>query len=62
MSRGFPRNFQDLQTALRNAQRQGGSFGGGSGGAGGGPGRGIVGLALLGVGGAWALNNSLYNG
>jgi hypothetical protein len=61
MSRGgFPRNFQDLQRALQSAQRSGGGFGGGSGGSGGG--RGIAGLAVLALGGGWAVSNSLYNG
>lgn len=61
MSGGFPKNFQELQRTLANAQEQGRRFGG----AGGGNPRnalgGLVGLALLG-GGAVILSNSLFNG
>jgi hypothetical protein len=57
MSRGFPRNFQELQRALQNAQRQTGGGGGA-----GGPGGRVLVFGGLALGGAYAFANSLYNG
>jgi prohibitin 2 len=64
MSGGFPKNFEELQRTLQNAQQQGRRFGaGGGGGPAGGPRAlaGILGLIALG-GGASLLNASLFNG
>jgi prohibitin 2 len=63
MSGGFPKNFQELQRTLQNAQQQGRKMGGGFGG-GGNPRNalgGLLGLVVVG-GGAVLLSNSLFNG
>jgi hypothetical protein len=64
MSGGFPKNFEELQRTLQNAQQQGRRFGaGGGGGPPGGPRAiaGLLGLVALG-GGVSLLSNSLFNG
>jgi prohibitin 2 len=61
MSGGFPKNFQELQRTLAQAQEQGRKFGGSGGGNPRNAIGGLLGLVLLG-GGAVALSNSLFNG
>jgi hypothetical protein len=61
MSGGFPRNLQELQNALQNAQKRG-SFGGVPGGGRARPPiAGIIGVVAL-AGGFWFFNNALFNG